>query len=105
MKTTKLGHTNFLGSPEALKEKTHEKIFSYKKGMAKIKKTLQEQEDVLIQQKAKLDKKLKAVQNKLYENKLLEISELVFKYKLYDYDLEVLDAAFEKMSLDLKSRS
>ena len=74
-------------------------------GMAKIKKTLQEQEDVLIQQKAKLDKKLKAVQNKLYENKLLEISELVFKYKLYDYDLEVLDAAFEKMSLDLKSRS
>ena len=37
--------------------------------MAKIKKTLQEQEDVLIQQKAKLDKKLKAVQNKLYENK------------------------------------
>ncbi len=73
--------------------------------MAKIKKTLQEQEDVLIQQKAKLDKKLKAVQNKLYENKLLEISELVFKYKLYDYDLEVLDAAFEKMSLDLKSRS
>ena len=72
--------------------------------MAKIKKTLQEQEDVLIQQKAKLDKKLKAVQNKLYENKLLEISELVFKYKLYDYDLEVLDAAFEKMSLDLKSR-
>ena len=73
--------------------------------MAKIKKTLQEQEDVLIQQKAKLDKKLKAVQNKLYENKLLEISELVFKYKLYDYDLEVLDAAFEKMSLDLKGRS
>ena len=73
--------------------------------MAKIKKTLQEQEDVLIQQKAKLDKKLKALQNKLYENKLLEISELVFKYKLYDYDLEVLDAAFEKMSLDLKSRS
>lgn len=73
--------------------------------MAKIKKTLQEQADILVQQKAKLDKKLKAVQNKLYEKKLLEISELVFKYKLYDYDLEVLDAAFEKMSLDLKSRS
>lgn len=72
--------------------------------MAKIKKTLQEQEDVLIQQKAKLDKKLKAVQNKLYEKKLMEISDLVFKYKLYDYDLEILDAAFEKMSLDLKSR-
>ena len=73
--------------------------------MAKIKKTLQEQEDILIQQKLKLDKKLKAVQNKLYEKKLQEISELVFKYKLYDYDLEALDAAFEKMSLDLKSRS
>jgi len=73
--------------------------------MAKIKKTLQEQEDILIQQKVKLDKKLKAVQNKLYEKKLQEISELVFKYKLYDYDLEALDAAFEKMSLDLKSRS
>ncbi len=73
--------------------------------MAKIKKTLQEQEDILIQQKVKLDKKLKAVQNKLYEKKLAEISELVFKYKLYDYDLEVLDAAFERMSLDLKSRS
>ena len=73
--------------------------------MAKIKKTLQEQEDILIQQKAKLDKKLKAVQNKLYEKKLMEISELVFKYKLYDYDLEILDAAFEKMSLALKSRS
>lgn len=73
--------------------------------MAKIKKTLQEQEDILIQQKVKLDKKLKAVQNKLYEKKLAEISELVFKYKLYDYDLEVLDAAFEKMSLDLKNRS
>lgn len=73
--------------------------------MAKIKKTLQEQENILIQQKAKLDKKLKAVQNKLYEKKLAEISELVFKYKLYDYDLEVLDAAFERMSLDLKSRS
>lgn len=73
--------------------------------MAKIKKTLQEQEDILIQQKAKLDKKLKAVQNKLYEKKLMEISELVFKYKLHDYDLEILDAAFEKMSLDLKSRS
>jgi len=73
--------------------------------MAKIKKTLQEQEDILIQQKLKLDKKLKAVQNKLYEKKLAEISELVFKYKLYDYDLEVLDAAFERMSLDLKSRS
>lgn len=72
--------------------------------MAKIKKTLKEQEDILIQQKAKLDKKLKAVQNKLYEKKLMEISELVFKYKLYDYDLETLDAAFEKMSLDLKSR-
>ena len=72
--------------------------------MAKIKKTLQEQEDVLIQQKAKLDKKLKAVQNKLYEKKLMEISDLVFKYKLYDYDYEILDAAFEKMSLDLKSR-
>lgn len=73
--------------------------------MAKIKKTLKEQEDFLIQQKAKLDKKLKAVQNKLYEKKLMEISELVFKYKLYDYDLEILDAAFEKMSLDLKSRN
>lgn len=73
--------------------------------MAKIKKTLQEQEDILIQQKLKLDKKLKAVQNKLYEKKLAEISELIFKYKLYDYDLEVLDAAFERMSLDLKSRS
>lgn len=73
--------------------------------MAKIKKTLQEQEDILIQQKAKLDKKLKAVQNKLYEKKLTEISELVFKYKLYEYDLEVLDVAFEKMSLDLKEKS
>ena len=73
--------------------------------MAKIKKTLQEQEDILIQQKAKLDKKLKAVQNKLYEKKLTEISELVFKYKLYEYDLEILDAAFEKMSLDLKEKS
>ena len=73
--------------------------------MVKLKKTPQEQEDILIQQKAKLDKKLKAVQNKLYEKKLMEISELVFKYKLYDYDLEVLDAAFEKMALDLKSRN
>ncbi|MEI6094502.1 MAG: hypothetical protein WCR08_03405 [Gammaproteobacteria bacterium] len=73
--------------------------------MAKIKKTLQEQEDILIQQKAKLDKKLKAVQNKLYEKKLMEISELVFKYKLYEYDLEILDTAFEKMSLDLKEKS
>lgn len=73
--------------------------------MVKIKKTLQEQADILIQQKAKLDKKLKAVQNKLYEKKLIEISELVFKYKLYDYDLDVLDVAFEKMALDLKSRS
>ena len=73
--------------------------------MAKIKKTLQEQENILIQQKAKLDKKLKAVQNKLYEKKLTEISELVFKYKLYEYDLEILDAAFEKMSLDLKEKS
>jgi len=73
--------------------------------MAKIKKTLQEQEDILVQQKAKLDKKLKAVQNKLYEKKLMEISDLVFKYKLYEYDLETLDAAFEKMSLDLKGRS
>ncbi len=73
--------------------------------MAKMKKTLKEQEDILIQQKAKLDKKLKTVQNKLYEKKLMEISELVFKYKLYEYDLETLDAAFEKMSLDLKSKS
>lgn len=73
--------------------------------MAKIKKTLQEQEDILIQQKAKLDKKLKTVQNKLYEKKLMQISELVFKYKLYEYDLEILDAAFEKMSLDLKEKS
>ena len=73
--------------------------------MAKIKKTPQEQEDILVQQKAKLDKKLKAVQNKLYEKKLMEISDLVFKYKLYEYDLETLDAAFEKMSLDLKGRS
>lgn len=73
--------------------------------MAKIKKTLKEQEDMLIQQKTKLDKKLKAVQNKLYEKKLIEISELVFKYKLYEYDLDALDAAFEKVSLDLKSRT
>lgn len=71
--------------------------------MKKAKKTLNEQETFLIEQKAKLEKKLKAVQNKLYEKKLMEISELVLKYKLYEYDLVILDAAFEKLSLDLKN--
>lgn len=73
--------------------------------MKKAKKTLNEQEIILIEQKAKLEKKLKAVQNKLYEKKLMEISELVFKYTLYEYDLDVLDVAFQKLSLDLKSRT
>lgn len=73
--------------------------------MKKAKKSLNEQEIILIEQKAKLEKKLKAVQSKLYEKKLMEISELVFKYTLYEYDLDVLDAAFQKLSLDLKSRT
>ena len=66
--------------------------------MAKIKKTLQEQEDVLIQQKAKLDKKLKAVQNKLYENKSFATTETKYcKYSkkvIIDSILEVIEDAF-----------
>ncbi len=71
--------------------------------MKKAKKTLNEQETFLIEQKAKLEKKLKVVQNKLYEKKLMEISGLVLKYKLYEYDMVILDTAFEKLSLDLKN--
>ena len=37
-KAKKLGQTDFIGSPEALRKKAHEKVLSYKKGMAKIKK-------------------------------------------------------------------
>ena len=59
MKTTKLGHTNFLGSPKALKEKTHEKILSYKKGMAKIKKMRKHE-------RTERMKKIKSVQVKYF---------------------------------------
>jgi len=37
-KAKKLGHTNFIGSPEALKHKAHEKMESYKQELAEHKK-------------------------------------------------------------------
>ena len=36
-KITKLGHTNFLGSPEAFKHAAHEKLESYKHELAEHK--------------------------------------------------------------------
>jgi hypothetical protein len=38
MKVKKLGTTNFIGSPEALKEKGKKKVKAYKKGVAEFKK-------------------------------------------------------------------
>ncbi|MCR9191189.1 MAG: hypothetical protein NXI01_00820 [Gammaproteobacteria bacterium] len=72
--------------------------------MTRVKKTLHEKEAILIQQKAKLDKRLKIIQNKLHEKKIMDINELIFKHKLYEYDLNILDVAFDKLSLELRAK-
>ena len=67
--------------------------------MAKIKKTLSDKEKDLLEIIA--DAKIKLA--KLQSKQKIEIGELACKNGLNEFDLTVLDDAFKKLSLELKS--
>lgn len=65
--------------------------------MAKIKKTLSQKEDELKKILAETKKKLANLQNK----QKMDIGELACKHGLQAFNLEILDAAFEKLHSQL----
>ena len=67
--------------------------------MAKIKKTSSDKERELLEIISDAKKKLAKLQDK----QKIEIGELACKHGLNDFDLNVLDKAFEKLSGELKT--
>lgn len=67
--------------------------------MARIKKTLSEQEQVLHNTIKEAQRKLE----KLKSRQQLEIGELACKHGLNEFDLETLDKSFNRLVLELKN--
>lgn len=68
--------------------------------MARVKKSLQDKEKELKQIISDAKKKLSI----LHDKQKTDIGDLAFKHGLHEFDLDLLDAEFKKISMELKKK-